>query len=397
MDRADRPPLSLLGGQLKQGLREEGKKETVLEDLGSFAFGLILYLYRRAFRLLSWLVRFVFSGFTLTEQFKFWLSRRFVRRKGQLAFPLTHAALVGLSLSLLVATAALSGIIFQKPKQIVSGSNPLILESRNDLITEESKLLRTEVLAYTVQEGETVDDIAKGFRIPAEALIYYNRLSPPYALTAGKELRIPPSKGTPYTVKKDTTVEKLANTLGVDAQAIIDFTYPPIFQVADGTYRLSVGQIINIPDYEGGSIGSIATPSGSCGDLEMIWPAESKNIIQGFLEHVKRVGLRLAGIDIEAGYGDELFAAHDGTVVKVGAPYKYNNMYGGSVFLDVDGTGYQIRYAHMSEVSVAPGQKITAGEVVGAAGDTGYAFGPHLHFELLCNGEKIEPSRYLTK
>src|SRR3990172_5089101 len=94
MDESERPPLSLLdGSQLRLGLMEEGKKETLLEDLKAFTGLFPIYLFRRVRSVLSVLFRILFSGFTLTGQFKVWLSRLFIRRKGQLAFPFAHATL----------------------------------------------------------------------------------------------------------------------------------------------------------------------------------------------------------------------------------------------------------------------------------------------------------------
>jgi len=403
MDKTDLPSSPFLGGQIKLGLREESKKETLLEDIRSFALGLILYFYRRVFLLLSWLARFVFSGFTLTEQFKFWLSRRFVRRKGQLAFPFTHVTLVGISLSLLVVTAGLSGVIFQKPKQIISEVSPSILANKDILLTEKSGLIRDAVIIHKVMQGETIETIASMYFVPPVAIIYENKLSASdqktFTLKVGEKLLIPPTEGTPYTVQRDTTVGELANLLGVDAQAIIDFTYPKL--LTSGSSHLGVGDVVTIPPhlFNGVSLGSTTAPKGSCdySNLSLAWPATGRSIIETFYEHVLGVGSSRAGVDIEAAYGASLYAAHDGTVARIGSPDGYNEGYGGSVFISIGG-GFQIRYAHMSRplTTLYVGQVVHTGDLVGYAGSTGFAFGPHLHFELLCNGDKVDAQPYLT-
>src|SRR3989337_2701689 len=233
MDRVadERPPLSLLdGSQLRLGLMEEGKKETLFEDLWSFTGLFSTYLFRRVRGVLSVLFRAVFSGFALTEQLKTWLSRLFIRRKGQLAFPFAHATLVGVSLTLLLVTAGLGGIIFKKPKTL-SSINPFILENKTEL---------------------NIDQIAENFHIPGDALIYANRLRYPYTLEAGQTLVVPAFQMSLYEVKSTVTVESVAKLFGAQPQDIIDFNY--LFPDEDGVYRLrEIGQKITVPTYQQGS------------------------------------------------------------------------------------------------------------------------------------------------
>ena len=59
-----------------------------------------------------------------------------------------------------------------------------------------------------------------------------------------------------------------------------------------------------------------------------------------------------------------------------------------------DQDGYEIRYAHLSSRSVSTGQQIEKGEEIGKVGSTGNSTGPHLHLELLHNGERLNPLFY---
>lgn len=402
MDRAeDRPPLSVLSGQLKLGLMEEAQKETFFEEILAFAGGLLFYCERRALVLLVATAKVLLSGFTLSSSLKFWLSRKFVRQKGQLSFPFAHATLVGLSLSLLVTTGGLGEFLYQKTTPALPNFGLAVLENKTQLATEESKLLRKEATTYQVQAGEDIYKIAKRFFVPVGALVFANRLSYPYDLTEGQTLTIPPTSGTPYTVTSPTTVTSLARILGVDAQEIIDFTYPPI----DPSGQLTAGQVVMVPPllYSGESLGEVSAPTGSCNlnnGFSLGWPADvvGREILETFPEHVLLVGAGRAGIDIVAAFGDPLYAAHSGVVSHIGSPRSYNDGYGGSVFITIEGTGLQIRYAHMSKIKedLYVGQKVSEGEVIGYAGSTGFAFGPHLHFELLCNGTKQNAQPYLT-
>ncbi len=86
------------------------------------------------------------------------------------------------------------------------------------------------------------------------------------------------------------------------------------------------------------------------------------------------------GVDIRAAHGQEVPAAKAGRVVAAGT----QGGYGRTVVLEHEG-GVRTRYAHLSSLSVATGQ--TVGEV----GQTGRATGPHLHFEVLQEGQRLDP------
>lgn len=90
-------------------------------------------------------------------------------------------------------------------------------------------------------------------------------------------------------------------------------------------------------------------------------------------------------------YGDGLaYAVRNGTVSSV----EWNDAYGNLVTVN-HGGGVQARYAHLAEVRVSTGQKVQAGTIVGIIGSTGYSTGPHLHFEVLKDGEFINPESWL--
>jgi len=94
-----------------------------------------------------------------------------------------------------------------------------------------------------------------------------------------------------------------------------------------------------------------------------------------------------AGIDLKAAYGQEVPAAGAGRVVAAGD----QGAYGLTVVLEHD-NGVRTRYAHLSALQVQPGQEIARGTVVGRVGQSGRATGPHLHFEVLVNGQRVDPT-----
>jgi murein DD-endopeptidase MepM/ murein hydrolase activator NlpD len=93
------------------------------------------------------------------------------------------------------------------------------------------------------------------------------------------------------------------------------------------------------------------------------------------------------GIDLAAELGDPIYAADGGVVVYAGAnSYGYGNM----IMID-HGTGFQSLYAHLSAIFVNCGDNVSQGQTIGAAGATGHASGPHLHFEVRTMTAVINP------
>jgi murein DD-endopeptidase MepM/ murein hydrolase activator NlpD len=95
-----------------------------------------------------------------------------------------------------------------------------------------------------------------------------------------------------------------------------------------------------------------------------------------------------AGIDLKGAYGQEVPTAGAGRVTFAGD----HGAYGLTVVVEHP-NGVQTRYAHLSSLSVQAGQEIADGTAVGRLGQTGRATGPHLHFEVLVNGRRVDPAR----
>lgn len=97
------------------------------------------------------------------------------------------------------------------------------------------------------------------------------------------------------------------------------------------------------------------------------------------------------GLDISADYGQPVHATADGTVTSAGV----NGSYGNLVVID-HGYGITTRYGHLSRFAVMSGQQIHRGEVVGYVGSTGRSTSPHLHYEILVNGQLTNPLKLLA-
>jgi murein DD-endopeptidase MepM/ murein hydrolase activator NlpD len=99
------------------------------------------------------------------------------------------------------------------------------------------------------------------------------------------------------------------------------------------------------------------------------------------------------GIDFAAKTGTPVHATASGTIIAAGPIAENNGRYGTAVIIDHGGR--QSLYAHLSSVNVTPGQRVQAGQRIGASGATGFATGPHLHLEVRENGRLIDPSTML--
>ncbi len=95
------------------------------------------------------------------------------------------------------------------------------------------------------------------------------------------------------------------------------------------------------------------------------------------------------GMDFSANTGTPVYATGNGTVTSSG----WESGYGITIEIE-HGFGYQTRYAHLSKSQVRRGQKVKRGEVIGLVGSTGKSTGPHLHYEVVNKGRKVNPVNY---
>ncbi|HAA14107.1 MAG TPA: hypothetical protein DCE41_21395 [Cytophagales bacterium] len=97
------------------------------------------------------------------------------------------------------------------------------------------------------------------------------------------------------------------------------------------------------------------------------------------------------GIDLAAPKGTPILAAGDGEVVEAELS---GEGYGNRVKIK-HGDEYSTFYAHMQDVSVKVGERVTKGQQIGTVGNSGESFGSHLHYEVIKNGEHVDPAKYL--
>ncbi len=100
------------------------------------------------------------------------------------------------------------------------------------------------------------------------------------------------------------------------------------------------------------------------------------------------------GIDFTAPRGTKIHATGDGKVVEVSGYSRVG--YGKKVVIE-HGSGYKTLYAHLDGFNVRRGQKVKRGDVIGYVGNSGLSVAPHLHYEVIKNGKKVNPVHYFFK
>lgn len=98
------------------------------------------------------------------------------------------------------------------------------------------------------------------------------------------------------------------------------------------------------------------------------------------------------GTDIATATGTSILAAADGTVISA----TWHNSYGYYVKIKHNDT-YSTLYAHCSALLVSEGQQVKQGQVIAQVGSTGYSTGPHLHFEVIQNGVRVDALRFYAQ
>lgn len=98
------------------------------------------------------------------------------------------------------------------------------------------------------------------------------------------------------------------------------------------------------------------------------------------------------GVDIANKIGTPVYATADGEITLTG----YDREYGKLIKIS-HSNGFETRYGHLYSFQVAHGDKVRKGQIIALMGDTGMSTGPHLHYEVLVSGAKVNPARYLNR
>jgi murein DD-endopeptidase MepM/ murein hydrolase activator NlpD len=274
---------------------------------------------------------------------------------------------------------------------------------------------RQDITTYVVQSGDTVSGIADTYGLQPKTIFASNfsiLQDDPENLKPGQNLKILPVDGVYwqwlggipfgqwaayFKVKPEDIINYPANhldpnTVGDPANANIKVNTWLI--VPGGQYQFHTPGQIGFVSRTNPATAQVAGPgscpasnSGAGGTGTFIYPTD-RHYLSGFNYDPK---INHLAIDLAANLGDNIYAADGGLIVYAGL----NNFgYGNMVMID-HGNGFQTLYAHLSAIFASCGEAVNKGIVIGAAGATGHASGPHLHFEIRYNGVPQDPWDFL--
>jgi len=262
---------------------------------------------------------------------------------------------------------------------------------------------RTKIVEYTVDQGDSVFAIASTYGIQPETVLWSNYAvlkDDPHSLAPGMDLKIPPVDGVYYQWQEGDSLQSVADEFDVDLNEILtwsgnrlDLTNPEV--EVDGWVMIPGGQrefqqwIVPVPARGSAGVSTGMYGGGACpggydglyGSGAFIWPVNNQTLSGNdyWSGHL--------AIDIGVVIGDPIVAADAGVIMFSGWS---SGGYGYTVAID-HGNGYQTLYAHLNGVSVACGQSVRQGQLIGSGGSSGNSTGPHLHFEVRLNGGFVNP------
>jgi len=250
---------------------------------------------------------------------------------------------------------------------------------------------RMEIITYTVQPNDNVWAIAQGFGLQVETVMWANPAveKAPDLLSVGQILAILPVDGIYYTVQLGDTVEKIAKRFKVTADKITAFELNGL----QDPYTLTPGQQLVVPGgqkplppaqnlYPYTRVGK-PPKDAPTGSGRFAWPTQGLLSQQFWSGH--------PAIDIANRAGTPIYAADDGYVLSAG---RDTWGYGNQIVID-HGNGYLTRYAHLQTILVKAGQVVKKNQKIGTMGSTGRSTGPHLHFEVIYNQVLRNPTGFL--
>lgn len=262
--------------------------------------------------------------------------------------------------------------------QYLKANNPLIDDGDRLLVGQQLRIPMANGVIHDVHSGETLLEIAERYGSTLQALLAANEIADPNAISVRAQIFVPHAKLPEPPAHRQAPPESRPIALSEEASPT-----PAATRTATATRTPAPTRT---PTPTATTTSNTATAGTGGGSRCSVWPA-SGPLSTNF-------GAGHAGIDIDLfnAVGSPIVACAPGTVTFAGGDPCCS--YGLYVVID-HGGGFQTLYAHCSKLSVSKGQTVTAGQVVCAAGSTGYSTGPHLHFETRVGGVPQNPLRYL--
>lgn len=262
------------------------------------------------------------------------------------------------------------------------------LQLRQDIIEQVTEALPDDIKTDTNvsdssgEAAEMVEKISASFpqaaelaRIEARQLAYVERV-------------------TRFADDRSKKAEAALRKLGLDPRAVVrkaerEAMGGPLELLASS----ASGEVDPRFERLGLSLARMAALERTLDGVPQVVPAAGKMVTSSFgyrRDPFTRRAAMHSGIDFKGAHGSPILAAGDGRVIYSGWKSGYGK------FVEIaHGNGLTTRYAHMSRIDVKNGERVEAGERVGALGSTGRSTGPHLHFEVRINNRAVNPRPFL--
>ena len=275
---------------------------------------------------------------------------------------------------------------------------------------------RSPVVEYKTQGGDSISGIASRYGVSIDTILSNNptlNANNPNLIQRDQLLIIPRKDGILYKVGYGDTVDKIVKQYdNITSDTVVSYKPNNVSnpsQLEQGQYLLLPGATIKPPPppppppprtgnpSAGPGVGNNpggGTAAPSSGGKFSNFPLAQWRSVSDAFGTSRGGGSYHTGIDLDL-YSYQfqpIFSVCDG-VVKSTEYLTYS--YGYHVIIDC-GEGWTTLYAHMSQINVTPGQRVSAGGTLGLTGLTGFTTGHHLHFEIRYNGGYLNPALYLN-
>lgn len=260
-----------------------------------------------------------------------------------------------------------------------------------DKIKKEEENTIPEKQEYIVVAGDNLTRIAENHGIQLGVLEYLNPKVSSNLLKIGQKLVIINENGIFYKVEKGDTLDSIAKHYKVEKEDIIKINK------LDVEKPLNVGDEIYIKDPNLRTFINkqiIRRKSNDKKAMGFIMPIKYSGISSPFGNRFHPVLKRYiyhSGVDLRARF-IPVYASKSGTVSYAGIMRGY-----GKIIIITHSNGYETRYAHLDKIGVRKGSYIRRGELIGKTGQSGRVTGPHLHFEIRKNGKALNPMRFVSR
>jgi murein DD-endopeptidase MepM/ murein hydrolase activator NlpD len=241
---------------------------------------------------------------------------------------------------------------------------------------------------HQVSGNESLYDIAARYQVPLRALIDQNHLEPPYALSSGRELQLPPPRF--HTVARGESFEDVARRYNVDPRslALLNRMQPP--------YRVQQGERVVLPAIAREvAIAAPAPPAPAAsapfpaGTGRFAWPLRGELVGR---YGAQPDGQRIDGIEIAGREGAPIVAAADGDVVYAGSDLPAY----GTLVLVRHADNYVTAYGHARRALVREGQRVRAGETIAELGQRSDGR-PRLLFQVRQGTRAVDPTPLMAR